>query len=173
METLGISYELGLYKKLYIAVILRIFITRNDFENFRWYRKDQNECYWWCQGYRDDWSHSLEKYFPGNGQNQVIFHKNRALKVSGHKITAIEKWSSYFCVRPLLNFSNVARFLGEINRFWLFLQKIYLYTSASAFSEILQRLKQNSKTSCDLGKLPTEVGVKILKCLDATGKLRV
>ena len=49
-------------------------------------------------------------------------------------------------------------------------QKIYLYTSASAFSEILQRLKQNSKTSCDLGKLPTEVGVKILKCLDATGK---
>jgi len=47
-------------------------------------------------------------------------------------------------------------------------QKIYLYTSASAFSEILQRLKQNSKTSCDLGKLPTEVGVKILKCLDAT-----
>ena len=60
--------------------------------------------------------------------------------------------------------------LRKITRFWAIWKKIYLYTSASAFSEILQRLKQNSKTSCDLGKLPTEVGVKILKCLDATGR---
>ena len=60
--------------------------------------------------------------------------------------------------------------LRKITRFCAIWKKIYLYTSASAFSEILQRLKQNSKTSCDLGKLPTEVGVKILKCLDATGR---
>ena len=117
-------------------------------KNFRWYRKDQNECYWRCQSYWDDWSHSLEKYFSGKGQKWVIFHKNQATFVV---------W--YFILR-------------KITRFCAIWKKIYLYTSASAFSEILQRLKQNSKTSCDLGKLPTEVGVKILKCLDATGRSR-
>ena len=59
----------------------------------------------------------LRNIFQEMVKIRLFFHKNRALKVSGHKITAIEKWSSYFCVRPLLNFSNVARFLGEINRF--------------------------------------------------------
>ena len=47
-------------------------------KNFRWYRKDQNECYWRCQSYWDDWSHSLEKYFSGKGQKWVIFYKNQA-----------------------------------------------------------------------------------------------
>ena len=50
-------------------------------KNFRWYRKDQNECYWRCQSYWDDWGHSLEKYFSGNGQKWVIFIKIRLLFV--------------------------------------------------------------------------------------------
>ena len=81
-----------------------------------------------------------------------------------------QSWGIFFRFRS--NWGQFGRFIHKNTTvpFRPFLQKIYLYTSASAFSEILQRLKQNSKTSCDLGKLPTEVGVKILKCLDATGK---
>ena len=88
----------------------------------------------------------LRNIFQEKVKKWVIFHKNQATFVV---------W--YFILR-------------KITRFCAIWKKIYLYTSASAFSEILQRLKQNSKTSCDLGKLPTEVGVKILKCLDATGR---
>ena len=85
------------------------------------------------------------------------------------------KWSKSDCFWSKLGkiFKSFPFFFWKITRFWPFWKKIYLYTSASAFSEILQRLKQNSKTSCDLGKLPTEVGVKILKCLDATGMFRL
>jgi len=50
----------------------------------------------------------------------------------------------------------------------VFQKIVHLYTS-SAFSEILQRLKQSTEIrSCDLEKLPTEVGIKVLKYLDAT-----
>jgi len=47
-------------------------------------------------------------------------------------------------------------------------QRLVQVYTASNFSEILQRLKKNESQSCDLSKLPPEVGVKVLKCLSAT-----
>ena len=44
-----------------------------------------------------------------------------------------------------------------------------LYTH-STFVEILSKLKVDNGKTCDLKRLPTEVGIKVLKYLDATGK---
>jgi len=47
-------------------------------------------------------------------------------------------------------------------------QRLAQFYTASNFSEILQRLKKQESRTCDLAKLPPEVGVKVLKCLSAT-----
>jgi len=67
----------------------------------------------------------------------------------------------------VINEVGLFEFVGAALLKNIFERLVQVYT-ASNFSEILQRLKEQNRRSCDLAKLPPEVGVKVLKCLSAT-----